>query len=77
MDIVELLKRDPCSDRDHCYQSEQFCQCAIQHKAADEIDRLREALQEIANLEEISVGDFRFNFWRHQQIARAALKGDE
>jgi hypothetical protein len=49
MDIVELLKRDPCSDRDHCYQSEQFCQCAIQHKAADEIERLREALRVIGH----------------------------
>ena len=44
-------------------------------EAADEIERLREALKKIANDEPPYVAEYGYN--RIKDIARAALKGDE
>lgn len=40
---------------------------------ADEIARLREALEKISKLENVTVSDFDGAEWEHQRIARAAL----
>lgn len=41
---------------------------------AEKNKKLREALQEISALDEVSVDEFQLNQWLHQRIARAALK---
>ena len=47
---------------------------ALMWDAADEIERLRAALEKIAAMDEVSVTDFdNVNGWAHQWIARAAL----
>ena len=52
--------------------------------AADEIERLnaenarlREALERISKLENVTVSDFDGTEWEHQRIARAALEQSE
>jgi hypothetical protein len=65
-DIVERL-RSVGKDYD-------FHENAYIYEAANEIERLREALEKIAAMDEICVTDFDgVNGWAHQWIARAAL----
>ena len=65
-DIVERL-RSVGKDYD-------FHENAYIYEAANEIERLREALEKIAAMDEICVTDFDgVNGWAHQCVARAAL----
>ena len=76
--IVERL-RAYVKDEGGWYNILETCE-----EAADEIERLRaenarlrEALERISKLENVTVSDFDGTEWEHQRIARAALKQSE
>jgi hypothetical protein len=69
MDIVERLREKADRKSPNLYMKQQ----RIETEAADEIERLREALQHIADLNPLCVGGIKVAI----EAAQAALKGDE
>ena len=71
MDIVERLRKSANT----VYKQDGYTfRLGLQNEAADEIERLREALREIAHFN--LYGDYS-NAYEIPEIARAALKGNE
>ena len=69
MDIVERLRNPPFGT--------ETSERSIMTKAADEIERLREALKKIRNMGQTQQPDHFFARETMREIAAAALKGDE
>ena len=59
-----MSTRDCVCSQDFCAEIEDLCA---------EVARLREALEKISKLENVTVSDFDGAEWEHQRIARAAL----
>lgn len=72
-DIVATLQSGELCGDDKCSVMDKAggCTCAV---AADEIERLREALKHIAAIYHVRIDDVRGNLWEHQRIALDALK---
>lgn len=72
MDIVESLRKYQCPENKGCNTLVECCQCDLMDSGADEIERLREALQSIRKVpnSEAAYGII-------QVFVDDALKGDE
>jgi len=51
MDIVEQLRKYQCPENKGCNPVVEYCQCALMDSSADEIERLREALEKIVDVD--------------------------
>lgn len=84
MNIVEQLRRHQCPENKGCNPVVDYCQCALMDSGADEIERLREALKEIAADASVAHGTDKqmWKGWRkiattRIDIARSALQQKE